>query len=184
MERVTPTQGEFDKFLRWLDGDRDTAGEKYAKIQFRLIRIFSCRGCSDSEDLADRTINVVISKIDWLMENYVGDPSLYFYAVAKRIYLDGLKPKPPQKLPPPKPDAAELEEISGYLDECLQSLSAADKTLVLHYHEGEKQEKIQNRKRLADRLKVSQNALRIRVYHLHSRLRECIESLKQEPRNA
>jgi DNA-directed RNA polymerase specialized sigma24 family protein len=179
MSKGPPTQVGFDKLLRWLGADRDTAAQKYAKIQSRLIRIFSSRGCCNAEDLTDKTFNVIISKIDWLIENYVGDPELYFYAVAKNIYREDIKPKPTLVPPPPAPEAAELEEACGQLDECLDELPAADRDTVLRYQEGEKGEKIKNRKKLAEELKVSRNALRIRVCHIHERLRECIERLQR-----
>lgn len=165
----------FDKLLAWLDPDRDKAGERYEKIRLRLIRIFACRGCWDAEDLADQTVNVVIGKIDWLIANYVGDQSLYFYAVAKRIYLDHLKKKPPPNVPPPEPPAEEVDQMCNFLEECLQELPAADRNLALEYQQGEKQVKIRNRQALAERLKISRNALRIKVCHIHSRLKKCIE---------
>ena len=181
MTRGGPTQDSFDKLLRWLDPDRDKAGEIYAKIQLRLIKIFSARGCREPEDLADKTINVVMSKIDWLMANYVGDPALYFYAVAKKIHLESIKIKPPPVPPPPDPDPPDIEEKCKHLDQCLEELSQADRVLALKYQEGEKQEKINNRKMLAQELKISRNALRIKVCHIHTRLRECIDKLKQPP---
>ncbi len=181
MDKGAPSQQDFDKLLRWLDPDRDIAGEKYTKIQLRLIKIFSSRGCADVEDLADKTFNVILVKIDWLLENYVGDPALYFYAVAKKMYLESLKKKPRPDPPPVDPAPPELEETCAQLDECLQELSSADRNLVLGYHEGEKQEKIKNRKNLAEQLKTTRNALRIKVHHIHARLRECIERLQQQP---
>ena len=157
MSKGGPTIEEFDKLLRWLDPDRDKAGEKYEKIRLRLIKIFSARGCYDAEDLAYKAINVVARKVDWLLENYQGDQALYFYGIAKKLYLETLKPRP--ALPPPDPDRSDLDEVCGYLDECLDELPAAEKELVLRYQEGEKQERIQNRKRIADELKISRNAL-------------------------
>lgn len=175
MSKGGPTQDDFEKLLRWLDPDRDVAGEKYEKIRFRLVRIFSCRGCCDADDLADKSINVVISKIDWLTENYVGNPALYFYAVAKKIYLESRKPKPVPVVPPPDPLPPEVEQLASYLDDCLEQLPREERVLVLRYHECEKQEKIRNRKKLAEELKVSRNALRIKVCHIHSRLKKCVE---------
>lgn len=175
-KREPPSKEAFDKLLLWLNPDRDHAGEKYEKIRLRLIRIFACRGCYEAEDLADETINVVASKIDWLLENFQGEPALYFYAVAKKIHLEQLKKKPPPEIPPPEPAPPELEETGEYLEQCLQELSGHDRDLILRYHQGEKQVKIQNRKRLAAELKISRNALRIKVCHLHLRLRKCVEA--------
>lgn len=184
MDKGAPAQESFERLLRWLDPDRDKAGEKYAKIQSRLIKIFSSRGCWDAEDLADKTINVIIGKIDWLVANYTGDPPVYFYAVAKKIYLESLKKRLPPNPPLIEPEPSHLEEICAQLDECLDELGAEDRDLVLAYQEGVKQERINNRQKIADKLKISRNALRIKVCHIHARLRECIERLQRQSTTA
>ena len=182
MNKGGPTQEGLDLLLRWLDPDRERAGERYEKIRRRLIGIFSSRGCYDADDLADRSINVVLSKIEWLLTNYVGDPAVYFYGVAKKIYLEDLKKKPPPNVPPQDTTPPEVDQLSDTLDECLEELLPAERDLILRYHQFEKQEKIQNRKKLADELQLSRNALRIKVCHLHSRLKECIElRLRDQP---
>jgi DNA-directed RNA polymerase specialized sigma24 family protein len=179
--KAQPTQQGFDKLLAWLDSDREKAGEKYNKIQARLIGVFSCFGC-DAENLADETINVVISKIDWLIENYVGEPALYFYGVAKKIYLERRGKKPPPNMPPPHTCSEEEEQMHDCLDKSLDELSPDDKKVVLQYHEGEKQEKIKNRTKLAQDLGISRNALRIRVYRLHAGLRQRVQQRLNQPR--
>jgi hypothetical protein len=187
MSKGAPTPEQFDKLLRWLDSDRDKAGEKYERIRLRLIKIFAARGCYEAEELADETINVVASKTEWLLENYEGDPALYFYAVGKKIHLEWLKrrrPIPSDPLPDPDRDPVEIERVCGYLDECLDELPSEDKDLVLRYQQGEKQERIANRKKMAEELKITRNALRIKIWHLHSRLKECIERhMGQSPAN-
>ena len=175
-KRDPPSPEAFDKLLFWLNPDRDKAGEKYRRIHLRLISFFSCRGWLDAEDLADATINVVASRIDWLLENYQGEPELYFYAVAKKIHLEELRKKPPPPPPPPDPPDPEVEEVSNYLEKCLEELTERERKLIVLYHQGEKQVKIQNRRRLAQEWPMSSNALRIKVYHLHVRLKQCIET--------
>ena len=180
MKTAGLTQDAFEKLLRWLDPDRDKAGEKLTKIQARLIAIYSSRGCNDPEFLADKTTNIVMTKTDWLLENYVGNPALYFHGVAKNVYreyLKQLRPVPPP--PPPDPEPPDLNEVCDYLDECLMKLSPKDRETAIRYHEGEKGEKINNRRKLAAELKISPNALRIRVCHIHGWLRKCIERLQQ-----
>jgi DNA-directed RNA polymerase specialized sigma24 family protein len=179
MPKAGPNKEDFEKLLRWLDTDRDRAGEKYEKIRLRLIRIFTLRGCGDVEDLADETINVVASKIDWLIETFKGDPALFFYGVAKNIYHEHFKKKPPP-VPAPPPDVTRVEQECECLEECLkQQLTVTDRQLVLRYHEKEKQEKIRLRKQIAIELGITLNALRIRVHHIHARLRPCIEQCLQ-----
>ncbi len=172
----------FEKLLRWLDPDRDRAGEKYEKIRNRLIKILASRGCWVAEDLADQTINIVASKIDWLLENYKGDPALYFYGVAKNVIRDWLKRNPPPNIPPPPPGSSEIERLCSCLEQCLMDLPSDERQLARRYYEGEKQERIRNRKLLALEWGISQNALRIKICHINSRLRQLMEQrLKQFP---
>lgn len=179
MPKGGPSQTTFEKLLSWLDTDRDRAGQKYETIRLRLIRIFTGRGCCDVEDLADQTLDVVASRIDWLIENFQGDPSLYFYGVAKIIYKEQFKKKSPPVVPPP-PDVTQIERECGCLEDCLKrQLTAKDQQLVLRYHEKDKTEKIRLRKQIAAELGITLNALRIRVHHIHSRLRPCIEQCLQ-----
>lgn len=178
MSKASPNQEAFDKLLAWLDPDRERAGEKYNKIQSRLIGVFACFGC-DADDLADQAINVVISKIDWLLGNYVGDPTLYFYGVAKKIYHERLRKKPVPVVPP-NDYSEEDERMQDCLEKSLQELLPGDKEMVLRYHEGKKKERINNRAKLARDLGISRNALRIKVYRLHAGLRQQVEQrLKQ-----
>jgi hypothetical protein len=174
-KREPPGQEAFDKLLLWLDPDRDKAAKKYQTIQLRLIRIFAARGCCDPEDLADETFNVATIKIDWLLENYVGDPALYLYAIAKKIFLEQIKPKPvPQ--PPTAPDNYELERRSTCLDRCLEKVTTPEeRRLVIRYHEKEGRERIRARRELAAESGMTINALRIKVHHIHARLRPCIQ---------
>jgi DNA-directed RNA polymerase specialized sigma24 family protein len=174
-KREPPSQEAFDKLLAWLDADRAKAAEKHQRIYFRLVRIFAAKGCFDAEDLADETFNVVTSKIDELRETYRGDPALYFYGVAKRIYQEWLKKKRPPP-PPIDPDKTEIEYRCGCLEKCLQQLpNSAEAQLAVRYHEGEGQARIENRKKIAQEFGITLNALRIRICHLQARLRPCIE---------
>lgn len=173
-KREPPNKEAFDKLLRWLDPDLDKAAKKYQAIHLRIIRVFAAKGCSDPEDLADQSFNVAACKVDWLLENYEGDPALYVYGIARMIFLE-LKPKPIPS-PPPTPDPVELERRSTCLDQCLDRLTTSqEKGLILRYHENDKQERIRTRRQLAEELGLTLNALRIKVCYIHARLRPCIQ---------
>ena len=64
------TKEAFDALLEWLDPNRDIAAQKYETIRTRLIKIFSCRGCLEAEDLADETINRVTNKLPEICETF------------------------------------------------------------------------------------------------------------------
>jgi DNA-directed RNA polymerase specialized sigma24 family protein len=178
--RDPPSEENFEKLLAWLDSDREKAGEKYHRIHFRLIRIFAAKGSIDAEDLADQTFNVVALKIDWLIENYEGDPALYFYGVARKIFQEDNK-RGRIPIPPAPPDNTEIEQRCACLDRCLEKKASTDeRDWVLRYQDGRGQERINNRKLLAEELGISLNALRIRIFHIQARLRPCIEDCLRE----
>jgi len=172
--REPPSEEAFNKLLAWLDPDRNKAAEIYQRIHFRLIKIFAAKGHVDPESLADETLNAVCLRIDWLLANYSGNPALFFFGVAKKIHLEQI-PKNSPLIPPP-PDNSEIEARCWCLEKCLKTaVSADERNWVLRYHEGRGRQRIENRKRLADELGISINALRIRVFHIQARLRPCIE---------
>src|SRR5215210_6049422 len=173
----TLNQLAFDSLLTWLDADREQAGEKYEHIRRRLIKIFTCRGCPDAEELADETINRVTLRVLEVAKDYSGDPALYFYGVAQKVYLESLRKRPPTSLPPP-PVAAETEEIEREyecLERCMEQLSESNRQLVLEYYQNDKRAKIEHRKELAERLGIAQNALRIRAHRIRATLQQCVE---------
>src|SRR4051812_48482909 len=95
------TQDAFDALLGWLDPNRDIAGQKYEDIRRRLVKIFSCRGCAEPEDLADETINRVTTRLATIESGFVGDPGRYFYGVANKVHLEYRRRKPAPEMPPP-----------------------------------------------------------------------------------
>lgn len=169
------SQEAFDALLEWLSSDREQAGLKYEAIRRRLITIFTGRGCYEVEDLADETINRVSSKLPGLKDTYVGDPSLFFYAVANRVYQEFLRRKVPL------PQASDLypennmEEVFNCLDHCLAQLAQENRQLVVEYYQDDKSARIERRKQLADRLGIGPNALRIRACRIRSSLEKCLQ---------
>ena len=163
--------------LGWLSSDRDLAAEKYEKIRTRLIKIFACHGSSEPEGLADETIDRVVSKIEWLIENYVGDPTLYFCGVARNVIKEDLRDRVKPELPPPDDGSQEDEETRDYdcLDQCMQKQSRHNQHLVVSYYEEEGHAKIIHRSKLAEELGITLRALRLRVFHIRSQLRACME---------
>ncbi|MEK6320092.1 MAG: hypothetical protein AABN33_00270 [Acidobacteriota bacterium] len=174
------TQDAFDKFLTWLDPNREQAGTKYEDIRRKLIKIFVCRGCPNCEDLADETINRVIRRMQELADSYTGDPAAYFYGVARIVHLEHVKKNPvPLPLPPPDPPEQKEQEYEC-LDRCMRVLTPKNRELMLEYYKEEKHAKIVHRKELAARLGVAVNALRIRAYRIRAGLQGCVENCLQQ----
>ncbi len=170
------TQASFDCLLAWLDPDRERAAVKYEQIRRRLIKLFTCRGRRDAEDLADETINRVTIKAPEVSREYVGDPSLYFYGVAQKVLLEVQRKKPP---PPPVEQAAPAEDEEAEreyecLEQCMEKLTPANGELLLEYFRNNRRAKIDHRREMAVRLGIAPNALRIRVHRLKAVVQECV----------
>lgn len=167
-------QDDFDALLAWLDADREEAGKKYENIRLRLVKFFACRGRHDAEELADETIRRVTLKAPKLAKEYVGDPALYFYGVARMLVLEVFR-KPPAVVPPPTPaDPEEKEKEYRCLEGCMARLRQTDRELILDYYRYEDGGKVEHRRRLAERLGIGQNALRIRVHRIKAALLLCV----------
>jgi DNA-directed RNA polymerase specialized sigma24 family protein len=173
------TKESFDALLAWLDPDRELAAQQYEAIRKRLIKIFACRGCSGSEDLADETINRVTNKLSHIGDSFIGERSRYFYGVANKVYMEYLRKKPLPPTPPPTDDTDEKEQEYDCLERCMQGLTADNRKLVLEYYQEEKQAKIDHRKRLAEHLGIALNALRIRAHRIRTSLQECVRNCVQ-----
>lgn len=174
-------QAAFERLLFWLSPDRDQAAQKYEAVRRRLIEIFASRGFSDAEGLADETIDRVISKVEKVSDGWVGDPAYFFLGVARKIMLEKSKPAP-TVLPPPPPDEDEnerREREDRCLEKCLGLLSQEDRELILEYVDGKKKE----RREQAERLKLTPNALRLRVHQIKKTIRPCVKDcFKEETR--
>jgi DNA-directed RNA polymerase specialized sigma24 family protein len=173
------TQDAFDTLLSWLDPNREVAGQKYEAIRQRLVKIFSCRGCAEPEDLADETINRVTSKLPAIEADFVGDPSRYFYGVANKVHLEYRRPKPAPEIEPPPPYDENIEREFECLESCMKKLTTEKRQLVIEYYQDERQAKIDHRKALAAKLGIAINALRIRAFRIRASLQECVTNCMQ-----
>jgi RNA polymerase sigma factor (sigma-70 family) len=182
------SQEALAKFLACLDTDMARAGEVYEAIRAKLISFFEWRGLQFAEDHADETINRVIRKIDEGEE--VREPATYVYGVARMLILELVKERHKQNaalenLPDAaaaqEPDADEDSQIRvDCLQRCLQKLSQDNRELILAYYQEDKGAKIESRKRLAERLQIPLNALRIRALRLRDKLESCITGCQRQ----
>ena len=168
------TQEAFEQLLRWLNTDRDEAGRRYEEIRFQLIKIFISRGCLISEELADETINRVARRIQDITKTYDGDPALYFYGVARMIYLEYMRRKPLLQALAPPTVSEEHERRCECLDQCIERLTPKNRELIMAYYKEDEQGKKDQRKEVAERMGMEPNALWVRVHRIRERLRECV----------
>ena len=175
------TQEQFDTLLDWLDLDRERAGHKYETIRLKLVKIFTSRGCPQAEELADETINRVASKVSEIIDNWVGDPALYFFKVAQYVLAEWrpkVKPRELKQDPVVMPiDTEENEDTLEYecLLRCLEVLRISERTLVVDYYEQQGPAKIKQHQQMATALGIAINALRIRACRIRRTLRRCVQ---------
>ena len=180
-QKWTLTQDSFDRLLIALGGNRDSGGEKYLEIRSNLTRFFEWRGCSFPEDHADETFNRLARKID--EGEQILNPAGYAMGVARLLLLEILKSKQREQTALNEIGTAseayvaadDGEDRLDCLRNCLQGLSPDNRELILQYYQGEKGEKIQNRKKLLEQLGVPVNTLRMRALRLRERLQGCVE---------
>jgi DNA-directed RNA polymerase specialized sigma24 family protein len=179
-QKWTLNQEAFDRLLVAFDADRDTAGRKYLEIRNNLTRFFEWRGCSFPEDHADETINRMAKRVVEGEEilNYSG----YAMGVARLLLLEIHKGRQREQTALAEVGAApdvyvpedDGEDRLTCLRSCLQTLSPDNRELILQYYQGEKGEKIDNRKKLLERLGIPVNTLRMRALRLRERLQSCV----------
>lgn len=173
------TQEAFDGLLSSLAANRDEAAEKYLEIRRNLLRFFEWRGCSFPEDHADETVNRVARKV--AEGEQLQNANAYFIGVARLVVLEVLKARVKEsgaitEIATTQPEASDSGDETRVecLQQCLQELPAANRELIVQYYQGDKGEKIANRKKLTEKLRIPVNTLRMRALRLRERLLECV----------
>jgi hypothetical protein len=171
---VTPEA--FGKFLRWLSQNDELAVREYQSIRMKLVRYFVHKGCSDPDELFDKTVDVVVGKIDSC--DTCPSPLAYCYGVARNIWRQDLRERKVASLEediamPSYPDVEIHEQELKCLEQCMERLLSSDRVLITRYHQGERRNKIDTRRILADGVGGA-NALRIKMCRIRKELRLCV----------
>ena len=186
-QKWTLTQEAFDQLLVAFGGDRESAGQKYLEIRNNLTRFFEWRGCAFPDDHADETINRMAKRVAEGEE--ILNHSGYAMGVARMLLLEINKGRQREQsalaeiatAPDVYDRGADDEDRLNCLRNCLQTLSQDNRELILQYYQGEKGEKIGNRKKLIERLGIPVNTLRMRALRLRERLQSCVEECLNQP---
>jgi len=140
--------------------------DNYARLRRKLILLLNGRGCADAPQLADEAVLRTVQALSKGHE--VRDIEAFAVGVAKKIMADwvaeGRRPAPPPPVGPLKPSLR-----ARCLDGCLRKLSPPDREMVEAYFVD------RDREALAIQLRVSLNALRIRVCRLKAQLASCTD---------
>jgi hypothetical protein len=178
------TAESLERFLSWLASDREEAGRRYEELRKKLIRFFTHGGCAAPEELFDVTVDRASKKIAAGEVEQTGDPEAFCYGVARfvlREYRRKDKTDPlPDELPKWEDEPNWDERELTCLDKCLNQLSEDDRDLARRYHTYERGEKIPMRRKMADEI-GGQNKLRLRIWRITNRLRDCLDACLAQP---
>lgn len=175
------TQAAFDGFLAALDRDRDKAGEKYEYIRLKLLKYFRWCGSEVPDIDADETINRVTRRIYEGQDVY--NLTGYIIGVAKLVQAESLKRRKQIRMLdegvlidlPSTGVVVEVANSQECLKRCLERLSDEDREAIIEYYRHKKTDKIDCRKRLAARLGISLNTLRVKMHRQRMNLEACVE---------
>jgi len=170
-----------NKLLHCFSPDPDEAAKRFLLARQRVLRVFEWNGIKSADDYVDETIDRTIRKID---EGHIIDNLLAYLIGVARVIVKELH-KNINRVPvslddiPVEPRFEEQEVIEPEhrevcFDQCLKELTKDNHSLILEYYEGTGNEKIRRRQRLADKLGIPLNALRIRAHRVRKSLENCI----------
>lgn len=177
------TAESFDGMLLWLHQDRNKAGDMYEKIRSGLIKRFQQLGCSEPEELTNRTFDRVAKKLPKIITEYKGEREPYFFSIAFYIYKEHLRRPIVMSLTTidfPHPNTTSAEELSNKelldscLKHCLEQLHPNHREMIKEYYRGERKDKIESRQRLAEQLGIKLSNLRLRAQRTRTALKNCI----------
>ncbi len=91
---------EFEALLRQLGPDRDWAGVRYEQLRQRLLMVFTYRGCSNVEHLADETMDRVAHRLAEHPADFDGsDPTKFILGVAWNVAHESFRRRHAVALP-------------------------------------------------------------------------------------
>lgn len=182
------TEEALNCFLARLDSDRDLAGAEYEKIRLKLERYFLWRQTPQPDIDSDDTINRVARRM--LEGENIYNLNAYIYGVARIVAFESLKVKKRTEeldkaaglvVMPVQYEDEEVVGRQGCFDRCLGYLTDEDREIVVEYYQFEKGKKIENRKNLAARFRMSLNALRIKAHRKRVNLEACVKECMAPP---
>ena len=185
------TSASLDSLLAQLGPDRESAARAYLDLRRALFIFFATRGAVSPDEMTDETINRVARRLNEGERITTESPSNYFYGVARNVWRESLAKgnvliplsddapaesaqATPYELLLSASERIETETRHECLEKCLARLDPEDRKLIISYYQFSGGEKIENRKRIATHLGLSNNTLRQKVARLRGRLAECV----------
>ncbi|MEN3334689.1 MAG: hypothetical protein V7641_4054 [Blastocatellia bacterium] len=171
----------FARFWELLAPDTEEAGRRYTCLHNKLTSFFSMKGIGDPESAADETIDRAVLKIG--AGAVVPDVNKYCLGIARNLVKERYRFMQRENSVLQKfirelsnSSIEQVERIYSILKPCFEQLAVEEQQLLQVYcQEIQGRARAQHRRELAETMKVTVLALRIRVTRLRSSLTECVE---------
>ena len=172
---------DFARILALLSPDNEEAGRRYTRLHKRLTGFFGMNGIADPLTAADETIDRAVLKI--AAGTIVPDVDKYCVGIARNIARERRRFVQRENLAFQKFieyvddfPVKQLERIYGILKPCFEQLPVDEQQLLAAYcHKIKGQASAEVRRQLAETMKVTMLALRVRVNRLRNKLTDCVQ---------
>lgn len=173
------TGAGFARLLARLDPDDARAADAYEQLRRGLEKYFDWHGAWPPDECADEALDRLAKKVD--EEAPIEDVRRYAHGIARLLLLEWRRRPRPVTLDvvgdvASAPETADEDPLRTCFDRCLASLPVDSRRLVLEFYADERRAKIDNRRRLARSLAVSDTALRSRVRRVRERIEQCVQA--------
>ncbi len=184
----------FDALLAVLDSDRDVAAERYAALRERLSRFFAWNHAEDPDAQADEVLDRLTRRVAGSAadDEAVRQPEKFAVGVARMLLREGWRAQKANvqmisNLQMRNADHHRLEQeqrrnelLSSLLEQCLRELPEAQRDMIERYYSSDSRAQIDGRRKLAEELHISLNALRNRAMRIRGEVeRKAKERLEQ-----
>jgi RNA polymerase sigma factor (sigma-70 family) len=184
------TQEAMDLLLARLHANREEAGVRYQDLRGKLTIYFEGRRCCNAEELTDETLNRLACKL--ASGESILDLNRYALGVARyvlkenqrrpescAIQFDNLPPEydlqVARKANSAALEAEEREWREEMMRRCLQEMPQHERELLNEYYQCEKNGRSEHRRKIAERLGMTPNALYLHIHRLRGRLFDRLE---------
>jgi DNA-directed RNA polymerase specialized sigma24 family protein len=174
----------FEQLLAALDVDRERAGAQYRQLHLQLVKFFEWQCSGQADQQADEVIDRLTRRI--ARGDHIDNLQAYAYGVAKLLLLEARKELEREKRVHTQllwfaksrsegnVESEEALQQQECFDNCLETLTGKNRSIILGYYAGERRSKIEGRRELAAALGTDLNALRVRAYRIRSQLENCV----------
>jgi RNA polymerase sigma factor (sigma-70 family) len=186
----TLTPQAFHRLLDWFDQGKDSEGSSYLEMRRRLVNYFDRKNVPTPDDLAQETLRRVALRLEEKGITESEALARYCYVVARFVLMEHLRSNKRSETllremksttdaatcgESEQVDTDEKERMLNYVEECMDTLDRTSREIITLYYAGKEQDKFENRRALAERLAITQNALSIRACRIREKLESCVK---------